>query len=347
MTSKERVKRALKFNFPDRVPRDLWKLPGIDFFRKKDLEEVLSQYPLDIERIEWSLIAGKNERMKGERYRKNKVAIDEWGCEWQTAEDGVAGEVKNPPLKKISDVRKLQPPYDVLETALFSRVNTLCQSDKFVLGWSSVRPFERMQFLLGTEQLFIELHYLSEELYLLRDILHRFYLEELRLWSETEVDGVSFMDDWGSQKSLLISPLLWRSFFKPLYKEYCDLLHSKGKFVFFHSDGFIEPLFPDLIEIGVDAINCQLFCMNIKEIGKKFRGKITFWGEIDRQRILPFGTEEEIARAVKRIRDTLWLPQGGVIAQCEFGLKDPVKNIIAVFRAWEKGCNYLRNIRAG
>jgi hypothetical protein len=62
---------------------------------------------------------------------------------------------------------------------------------------------------------------------------------------------------------------------------------------------------------------------------------ITFWGEIDRQQILPFGTREQVAEAVRRVKEALWTPKGGIIAQCEFGLKDPVENIEAVFETWE------------
>lgn len=47
MTSRERVIRALRFENPDRVPRDLWYLPGVEMFRKKELEEVLKKYPTD------------------------------------------------------------------------------------------------------------------------------------------------------------------------------------------------------------------------------------------------------------------------------------------------------------
>ena len=74
------------------------------------------------------------------------------------------------------------------------------------------------------------------------------------------------MDDWGTQISLLINPQIWREIFKPMYKDYCDLAHSKNKYVFFHSDGFIEQIYPDLVEIGVDAINSQLFCMDIENL---------------------------------------------------------------------------------
>jgi len=108
-----------------------------------------------------------------------------------------------------------------------------------------------------------------------------------------------------------------------------------GKSAFMHSDGFIEEVYPDLIDVGIDAINSQLFCMNIEQLGRQYKGRIAFWGEIDRQHILPFGTKKQIFDAVKRVKDSLWMPDGGVIAQCEFGLKDPVENIEAVFEAWD------------
>ncbi|KPJ84272.1 MAG: hypothetical protein AMS17_16480, partial [Spirochaetes bacterium DG_61] len=249
----------------------------------------------------------------------------------------VVGEVKKPLLTDISEVKKLQPPYDVLETIDEREVNRLCKdTDLFVIAWTTVRHFERMQFLLGPEELYPELLYGSKYLYLLMQSLHDFFLAELRLWCSTDVDAVSFMDDWGSQNSMLVSPELWRRLFRPLYREYCELIHAAGKHVFFHSDGFIEPIFPDLIEIGVDAVNSQLFCMNIEDLGRKYKGRITFWGEIDRQRILPFGTKQQVSDAIRRVKNALWNPEGGVIAQCEFGLQDPPDNIKTVFETWEE-----------
>jgi len=162
---------------------------------------------------------------------------------------------------------------------------------------------------------------LLKNLYLFRDIVHDFFMEELKRWVETDVDGISFMDDWGSQSDLLISPEMWRDLFKPLYKDYCDLIHSKNKYAFFHSDGCIKRIYPELIEAGVDAVNSQLFCMDIEGIGKKYKGKITFWGEIDRQHILPFGTKEEVAGAVKRVKNALWMPEGGIIAPVRTGIE--------------------------
>ncbi|MHC4475170.1 MAG: uroporphyrinogen decarboxylase family protein [Planctomycetota bacterium] len=334
MTGRERVKRTLEFKDPDRVPRHLWILPGTTMFRQDDLNRILDKYPEDIVKLQFSYAPGK--KQKGTRYKKGEVATDEWGCEWHAAEDGVAGEVKCPPLQNVAQVRDLTAPYEILEDADFSQVNQMCaETNQFTLGWTTVRPFERMQFLLGTEKLFMALALGSEDLLRLRRIIHDFFMEEISRWVQTDVDGILFMDDWGSQKSLLISPQMWREFFKPLYKDYCDLIHSKRKYAFFHSDGRIEQIYPELINVGIDAVNSQLFCMDMEDLGKKYKGMITFWGEIDRQHILPFGAKDQVAEAVKRVKKALWKPQGGIIAQCEFGLKDPVENIEKVFETWQ------------
>ena len=155
----------------------------------------------------------------------------------------------------------------------FSNVDAGCAAtDKYVKAGTTVRPFERMQFLRGSENLYMDLASGHAEVFRLRDLVHEFFLREIELWTKTDVDAISFMDDWGSQERLLISPEMWREIFKPLYVEYVDLIHGAGKDVFFHSDGHISAIIPDLIEIGVDALNSQLFCMDIEEIGRRYQG---------------------------------------------------------------------------
>ncbi|MDP2991043.1 MAG: methyltransferase, partial [Kiritimatiellota bacterium] len=66
------------------------------------------------------------------------------------------------------------------------------------------------------------------------------------------------------------------------------------------------------------------------------KGKITFWGEIDRQHLLPFDTPAHVKEAVRRVRRALDDGHGGVIAECEWGIKDPAANIAAVFEAWNE-----------
>jgi len=332
MTSRERVIRALEFDFPSRAPRDLWALPGVGMLRRAELEAVSERYPSDFAGPRGQY--GASTRAKGTPAEVGAY-VDEWGCEWTVAEIGVVGEVKNPPLAHWSRLETWSPPWELLDHADLSGVNASCaQTDKFVKVGTHVRPFERMQFLRGTENLFLDLIAQPVEFKHLCKLVHAFSLRDIEMWANTDVDAVGFMDDWGAQQNLLIDPELWRAIFKPMYRDYCDLLKQHGKYVFFHSDGHIMAIYPDLIEIGVDAVNSQLFCMDIEEIGRQFRGRITFWGEICRQRILPFGTVDEVREAVRRVRRALDDGSGGVMAQCEWGLRDPRQNIETVFETW-------------
>jgi uroporphyrinogen-III decarboxylase len=164
--------------------------------------------------------------------------------------------------------------------------------------------------------------------------IHHHYLAEAEAWVSTEVDALAIMDDWGCQHSLLVAPDQWRRLFKPLYREYSEIAHRHGKYVFMHSDGNIIEILDDLIEVGIDAINAQIFCMGIEELGRRFRGRVTFWGEIDRQHLLACGTPEQVADAVASVYENLYA-DGGVIAQCEFGPGAQPDNVRQVFAAWE------------
>lgn len=198
----------------------------------------------------------------------------------------------------------------------------------------TARPFERLQFLRGTENTFMDIAYDTKELRQLLEMIHEYYLEDIRGWCETNVDGIFMMDDWGTNHSLLINPAAWRELFKPLYREYCDMIHAAGKFCFFHTDGHTEAIYGDLIEVGMDAINSQLFTMDIEGLAAKYKGKVTFWGELDRQYVLPFGTQEEVRDAVLRVRRALDDGRGGVIAQCEWGKDNSSQTIDTVFKTW-------------
>lgn len=119
-------------------------------------------------------------------------------------------------------------------------------------------------------------------------MVHEYFLKQEELWLQAEVDAIHIADDWGTQQSLLISPDMWREYFKPCYREYCEMAHRHGKLVLMHSDGYILDILDDLVEIGVDAVNSQLQCMKLADL-ERFRGNIAFLGEIDRQYLLPFG----------------------------------------------------------
>lgn len=332
MTPRQRVKAALSFSCPDRLPRDIWGFRVIPQFRPDDWQTVVSRFPMDFDRP--PTVLGTSSRAKGIAYETG-TRIDDWGSVWSTLQNGVSGEVIRPAVADWSDLGQFTPPWEMVEKPAMNAVNTQCRgADKFLLGEVGPGPFERMQFLRGTEQLFLDLAEDGPEIGKLVEMVHEFYLRHFKLWAKSDVDGVAIGDDWGSQTSLLISPAMWRRMFKPLYAEYIEIVKSAGKRMLFHSDGYVRDIIPDLIDIGVDAVNHQLFCMDIEEIGRSFRGNVTFWGEVDRQYLLPFGSVEEVRQGVQRLKKALYSDSGGLIAQLSWGIDDPVENILAAFEEY-------------
>lgn len=332
VNGRERVRAALTFSSPDRPPRDLWALPYISLFREDELEAVLRKWPMDIQRPERS--PGSGDRVL-QAVAQVGTYTDDWGSMWQVGEPGVVGEVKRPALADWSALDTFQLPWDLIRQRDLSSIDRSCgEGEAFMLSDVAARPFERLQFLRGTQDLFVDLAYDTAEFRTLLEMVHDFYLEDVRSWCRSQVDGVLFMDDWGASHSLLIHPDAWRAVFKPLYRDYCDLIHGADKFAFFHTDGYTEVIYGDLIEVGIDAINSQLFTMDIEELSVRHKGKVTFWGEIDRQYVMPFGSTDDVREAVLRVRRALDDGSGGVIAQCEWGKDNPQENVEAVFRAW-------------
>jgi uroporphyrinogen decarboxylase len=331
MTPREIVTHSLTFNNPLRLPRDIWVLPwAVD--RYPELWKQLNRiFPSDFSTPAY--FYPPSLRVLGDPYKVG-VFTDEWGCTFRNLQDGIIGEVRQPIIREISDWQLVHPPYEQLPNDVTEPYDTIARlydiSDKFMLANCCPRPWERYQFLRGTENALMDVMMPDQGFQKLMRVIHEFNLRELEFWAKAKVDALRFMDDWGSQRQLLIHPDLWRKLFKPLYKEYCQLAKSEGKFVFMHSDGYIADIYPDLIEIGVDALNSQLFCMNIEELGRLYQGKITFWGEIDRQHVLP-SPDPEIGRiAVRKVLEHLYSPRGGLIAQFEIGPGANPETVLAV-----------------
>jgi uroporphyrinogen decarboxylase len=331
-TSRTLVKDTLEFRSPSSVARDLWALPWAQQRYPTELTHIQQRFPADIAGA--PAIYPTPLPSQGDQYAVGEYT-DEWKCTFTNLHAGVIGEVKHPLIAAWDDLSRLKLPMQRLEFDQ-DAVNAFCHSsDRFVLSGCQNGIFERLQFLRGTQNLMIDLAEQPTQLSELVQSIHQHFLAEYERWAKTDVDAIFFMDDWGAQERLLISPRTWRKLFKPLYKDFIDLAHAHGKYAFMHSDGYIQDILPDLVEMGLDALNSQLFCMDIGEIGRQFKGKLTFWGEIDRQHLLPYGTIEDIYGAVLRVKNAL-SANGGVIAQCEFGAGARPENVVAMFEAWEE-----------
>lgn len=334
MTSRELVYKTLEFeNKGERAPRQLWVLPWAELHHGDMLKKIQKDYEDDIVTAPAILKAKTIEQ--GDPYVIGKY-VDCWGCCFENLQPGVVGEVKEPLVKDEDweDMDNIHIPVEWLDFDV-DAVNSYCRNtDKFVLSGHCPRPFEQLQFIRTTEELYMDLVYPPENMKKFMQKMHTFYCDLLEKWAKTDIDALFFMDDWGSQKSLLINPKTWDELFKPMYKDYISIAKKYGKKTFMHSDGNTLDIYPRLIDLGLDAFNSQIFCMGLDNL-EQYKGKITFWGEIDRQHLLPEGSRQDIENAVKEVREKLW-SNGGCIAQCEFGAGANPDNVYDVFKTWNE-----------
>ncbi|MFA4945174.1 MAG: uroporphyrinogen decarboxylase family protein [Lentisphaeria bacterium] len=336
-TPRELVRNALTFNHPERLPRGLWMLPWVDLHLPELKQELEARWPGDFGG------AGNpyrpSARAKGDAYAVGK-STDDWGCEFLNLQAGVIGEVKEPLVADLAAWERLvRPPVETLPenpAAARELVNRNCAAtDKFVTAGCCPRPWERYQFLRGTENALMDIMEPDANVRGILRRIHEFHLRELEFWLTTDVDAMMFMDDWGSQQQLLIPPAAWHELFKPLYADYCALARAHGKFSFMHSDGCITEIYDALVEVGVDALNSQVFCMDMAELAKKAKGKLTFWGEIDRQHVLPSPDPTVGRQAVRDYARHFFDPAGGVIVQFEVSPGSNPATVLAVMEEWD------------
>ena len=217
MTPRELVYSTLEFrNKTGKVPREVWTLPWAKYTYGEEFDKILAEFPNDILTAR-PHYAKKSPATSGV---SDEIGIykDDWGCIFLNRQRGIIGEVKEPLVQDDDweDTDKIHIPEEWL-TFDKEEVDRFCEStDHFVLAGCYPRPFEQLQFIRGTENLFMDLVDPPANLLKFLDKMHDFYCRQLEMWAQTKVDALMLMDDWGTQKSLLINPETWVSVFKPL-----------------------------------------------------------------------------------------------------------------------------------
>jgi uroporphyrinogen decarboxylase len=159
------------------------------------------------------------------------------------------------------------------------------------------------------------------------------------------IDVIVVSDDLGCENGPLISPELYREIIKPAERKLWQFIKNNTKaYLFLHSCGSISKFIPDLIEIGVDILNpIQVSAkdMDTKRLKEEFGDRMTFWGGVDTQSVLPFGSSEEVEREVKRrISDAA--PGGGYVLTAVHNIQAgvPPENICMMYDAARKYGRY-------
>ncbi|NIM94068.1 MAG: hypothetical protein GTO18_10210 [Anaerolineales bacterium] len=293
LTSFEVVRRAIEFETPDRIPMRFDSM-GVNDFQFVNWNQV---YPGD-----WVGISDTN--------------YDHWGCLWERTDQINMGQIRMHPLEDWSNLETYDWP-DPNDPAFYEGMDDqfIGSQDKYVLIGYFMLIYERMWALRGMENLFIDLAVEDERLEMLADRIVEFalqWMENISVRYPSQIHGVHFSDDWGTQQGLMIRPDLWRNFFKPRYKFLFEGMQSKGWHTWMHTDGKINEILEDLIEIGLDSVNLQQpRTLGIEEIGKNFRGRIAFETTCDIQHTLPKKSNAEIADEARMLVEHWATPEGG------------------------------------
>jgi uroporphyrinogen-III decarboxylase len=174
-----------------------------------------------------------------------------------------------------------------------------------------------MHSLAGFENVLMALVLDPENAGALADKIVESHLSLVRGFQERfgeRLHSFSMTDDWGTQNAAFISMDLWRSFFFPRYKRIFDAMHEGGQDVWVHSCGKVNEIIQGYIEAGVDAVNLQQpRALGIEEIGRRYRGRITFESLSDIQATLPTGSPDRIEADARALAEHWMSPEGGFV----------------------------------
>lgn len=149
------------------------------------------------------------------------------------------------------------------------------------------------------------------------------------------IDALAFGDDFASQGGMLLSPALWREYFKPVWKELFAIAKDNGLKVFFHSCGSVWEIISDLIEVGVDVlypIQPGARHMSMENLQNRFGANLSYYGGFDVQRILPFGTPQEIRSEMTRLHKLVNQNNNYIMATSHVIMEDvPTENVLALY----------------
>ncbi len=249
-------------------------------------------------------------------YQGEERYTDEWGVTWQphpyTTPFGVGHytEMVHHPLADDLAIDRYAPP-DPTRPELYAEAERVLRNfkdDYWIVGVTVTTIFETAWALRGYEQMLVDLVADPDLAERILDIPFRYHLAAARRLTELGVDMIWIGDDVGTQRAMLVAPKTWRRLFKPRLATFIGEIKAINPAlkVAYHSDGDITPIIADLIEIGLDVLNpIQPACMDPAAVKRAYGDRLAFWGSIDEQHTLPFGTPADVRAEVRTRLETI------------------------------------------
>ena len=350
MTPHERILATINRRPTDRVPVDVWLTPEVLAALMEhtgERDEFALYRKLGVDKIVWIFPGYGTDRFDP----NDSAGRDPWGVPTHQVKSGLATyqEFGEGPLATYVAPAQLDnyefwPDPDRFSYAASRELAQRARAFGFATIGPWISHFEIYCHLRGMENALIDVvaepEFLDATLDRIEAIQTRMLKRFLAELGDL-VDIVFISDDMGSQESQLISTAAYERHFKPRLKRWVDLIHGHGKKALFHTDGAARPFVPHLIECGVDIFNpIQHVCpgMDRAALNRDFGGQIVFHGGVENQRVLPFGTVNDVRREVITCLETLGSGGGYIPSSCHnIQAGTPPQNVVAMIEtvhAW-------------
>ncbi len=372
MKPRERVTLALNHQEPDRIPIDLGgsicssihknayidlkkhlglkleEIQMVDYVQQLPYldEALLERFGVDFRMVQLpsATAPGLEIFEEGDYY----AFIDRWGSKLHMPKDGglyfdwVDFPIKEASLEALDTYTWPTPDPPEVNAQLRDQARYLYENTDYALVGSAVIGggiFEQPARTMGLEDFFVALVTEPEFADRMMGRITEIYIESCENYLEQVGEYLqvfTYWDDVCSQDGWLIAPDLYRRVIKPKQRRLLEAIksHTDAK-VYYHSCGAAFELIPDLIDLGFDILNpVQVSArgMDTKRLKEEYGQDITFWGGVDTQRVLPFGTSEDVRDETKRRIDDL-APGGGFVFAAVHNIQAlvPPENIVTMF----------------
>jgi hypothetical protein len=339
----ENTLRAIRFEKPEHIPVIFWINPACWHHYPHDtLFGLMSEHSLlfpdfDCEDVVLPELARWE--------HAGKPYTDDWGCVWETTDDGITGSVTKHPLADWNALEKFTPPdpdktngMDAIDWSVIEdKIRTATKEGKFGVGsLEHGHAFMRLSYLRGYEKLLFDMADGDARLKTLIDMVETFSMGIVQRYVDFGAAMMRYPEDLGMQLGPMLSPEQFRTYIKPIYRNLMVPAHKAGCLVHMHSDGDIRDLVDDLVVSGVDALNLQDLVNSIDWIAGNLKGRVCIDLDIDRQQITRFGNPETIDELIREEVEKLGSPEGGLMMIYGLYPGVPSENIKAVMDAMER-----------
>lgn len=351
MTKRERVWTAMNRQKPDRVPKAASFTPAVQkmFEEQTGQTDAGTYFDYDVAGVGFG---GPTEPEDWSEWYEGGHPEGTGYSEYGTA--NIPGSFYHFcrydfPMRHVDSVRRMEefpwPDYTPQHRHehLEGNVRSLQEAGWYVQGgvghiWENawqVTSMEKlmMDFVMNPDQAAYVLDRITED---------RLFMA--KRFAEAGVDCLLCGDDVAMQHKLMMSPQMWREWLKPRWgRVWAAAREIKPDIqIWYHSDGNVSAIIPDLIEIGMTILNpVQPECMDPAQLKAQYGDQIAFWGCVGTQTVFPFGTPQEMKQTVKWLIETVGNNGGLFLAPTHVLEPDvPWDNIVAFFEAVEEFGRY-------